>query len=203
MGHAVVTKSSKYPCAACCNGVGNNSIQCSQCSGITKQLVAASNHVCCRCKGEARPINSRTVDVDGTMLHVEATFCYLCDILYSGGIAARCCVARGKLRKILSVLTARYLSPRISGKVYEACVCPNNQELQRHLRKDCAMIRWICGIKDRDAIPSGSRLKKLDIENIMSLLRFRGLSPVSNLSQTFRFPTLESKVGLGKHGLNV
>ena len=108
-----------------------------KCSGITKQLVAASNHVCRRCKGEARPINGRTVDVDGTMLDVGATFCYLCDILYSSAIAARCCVARGKFRKLLSVLTARYLSPRICGKVYESCVCPNNQERQRHLRKDC------------------------------------------------------------------
>ena len=158
-----------------------------KCSGITKQLVAASNHVCRRCKGEARPINGRTVDVDGTMLDVEATFYCLSDILYSGAIAARCCVARGKFRQLLSVLTARYLSPRICGKVYEACVCPNDQELQRHLRKDCAMIRWICGIKDRDEIPSGSWLQKLGIENITSVLRFRRLSPVSNLSQTFRF----------------
>ena len=137
------------------------------------------------------------------MLDVEATFWYLCDILCSGAIAARCCVARGKSRKILSVLTARYLSPRICGKVYEACVCPYNQALQRHIRKDCAMIRWICGIKDRDEIPSGSRLQKLGIENIMSVLRFWRLSPVSNLSQTFHFSALESKGGLGKHGLNV
>ena len=170
-----------------------------KCSGITKQLEAASNHVCRRCKSEARPINGRTVDVDGTMLDVEATFCYLCDILYSGAIAARCFVARGKFRKLLSVLTARYLSPWICGKVYEACVCPNNQELQWHLHKDCAMIRWICGIKDRDEIPPGSRLQKLGIENITSVLRFRRLSPVSNISQTFRFQALESKGGLRKH----
>ena len=65
------------------------------------------------------------------------------------------------------------------------------------------MIRWICGIKDRDEIPSGSRLQKLGIENIASVLRFRPLSPVSNPSHTFRFPALESKGGLGKHGMNV
>ena len=137
------------------------------------------------------------------MLDVEATFCYLCDILCSGAIAARCCVAWGKFRKLLSVLTIRYLSPRICGKVYEVCVCPNNQELQRHLRKDCSMIHWICGIKDRDEIPSGSWPQKLGIEDITSVLRFGRLSPVSNLSQTFHFPALESKEGLGKHGLNV
>ena len=61
------------------------------------------------------------------MLDVEATFCYLGDMLCSGGacdsaIAARCCVARGKFRKLLPVLTTRHLSPRICDKVFEACV---------------------------------------------------------------------------------
>ena len=95
-------------------------------ASLSKQLVAASNYVCRRCKGEARPINGRTVDVGGTLLDVEATFCYLCDTLCSDAIAARCCVAWGKFRKLLSVLTTRYPWPRICGKVYEACVCPNN-----------------------------------------------------------------------------
>ena len=65
------------------------------------------------------------------------------------------------------------------------------------------MIRWICGIKDRDEIPSGSRLQKLGNEDITSVLRLRRLSLLSHLSQTFHFPALESKEGLGKHGLNV
>ena len=98
----VLKKSGKYPCAACSSGVSNNSIQCSQCmqwvhknwSGIIKWLVANSNYVCRKCKGGVRPINGRTVtevDDDGTMLDVEATFCYLGDILCSGesAIAAK------------------------------------------------------------------------------------------------------------------
>ena len=98
----------------------------SACGGSTRSAVASLSNVCRRCKGEARPINGRTVDVGGTMLDVKATFCYLCDILCSSAIAARCCVAWGKFRKLLSVPTTRYLSPRICGKVYEACVWPNN-----------------------------------------------------------------------------
>ena len=68
------------------------------------------------------------VDVDGTMFDVEATFCYLGDIMCSGdsAIAARCCVAWGKFIKLLPFLTTRYLSPSICGKVYEACVHWNN-----------------------------------------------------------------------------
>ena len=129
-GHYVLMKSGKYPRAACSSGVGSNSIHYSQYmqrvhnqrSGITKRLAADSSYVCHRCKGEARPINGRAVtevDVDGTMLDVEATFCYLKDNLCSGdsAIAGRCCVAWGKLRKLLPVLTTRYLSPRICARV--------------------------------------------------------------------------------------
>ena len=31
VGHDVLQKSCKYPCAICCSGVGRNSILCSQC----------------------------------------------------------------------------------------------------------------------------------------------------------------------------
>ena len=90
-----------------------------KCSGITKRLVADSNSVCLRCKNESQPIDGRTVtevDVDGTMLDVEAISCYLCDMLCSSGscdsaIAVRCCVAWGDFRELLPVLTTRYLSP--------------------------------------------------------------------------------------------
>ena len=99
-------------------------------SGITGRLVTNPNYVCRRCIDKAWPIIDRTVaevDVDGTMLDVEATFCYLGDIMCTGGgcgraIVARCCVACGKIRKLLPVLTARHLSLQIRGKVYDACV---------------------------------------------------------------------------------
>ena len=78
----------------------------------------------------ARPIDGNLVtqvDVDGTTLDVEATFCYLGDMLDAGGgcviaIATRCCMVWDKLRKLLTVLTLRYLSPKVRGKVYEACI---------------------------------------------------------------------------------
>ena len=87
-------------------------------------------YICPRCKGETRPIDCRLmtqVDVKGTKLGVEDTFCYLGVMLcYGGGcdsaIAARCCVAWGKFRKLLSVLTSRHLSPKVRGKVYMGCV---------------------------------------------------------------------------------
>ena len=128
----------QVPCVVCCSGVRINSILCSQCmlcvhktcSGIFKWLVEEPNYICPKCRGEFRPIDGRTVtevDVDVTMLDVDATFCFLGDMLRTGGgcdsaIAARYCLAWGKFRKLLPVLTTWHISPRIRGKVYEACV---------------------------------------------------------------------------------
>ena len=92
----VLQKSGKYPYTVCCSGVGRNSILCSQCmlwvhktySGITKRLVEDPNYICPRCKCESWLIDGHTVtemDADGTMLDLEATFCYICDTLCSGG----------------------------------------------------------------------------------------------------------------------
>ena len=73
----------------------------SACFGSTRSAVVS---LCDWCNGEARPIDSRTVtdvDVDGTMLDVAAIFCYLGDVLCSGGgyydsvIAAVCYVTWG------------------------------------------------------------------------------------------------------------
>ena len=205
-----------------------------KCSGITKWLVKDPNYICPRCKGKSRLINGRTVtevDVDGTMLDVEATVCYLGDMLCSGdgcdsATAARCCVAWGKFRKLLTVLTTTHLSLRICGKVYEACVCsamlhgretwrPKEFELQWLCRNDCAMICWICGIKNRDQTPSSLLLLlKLGIKDITWALVLhcwwlrqyghiqRATSCIKSITN-FYFPALERKEGLVRHGLNV
>ena len=92
VGLNLLQDSGEFPCAICRSGVGVNSIECSQCklwvhkkcSGLTGRLVADPEFVCQRCRGVACPIDGRPVthvDVDGTQLDVEATFCYLGDML--------------------------------------------------------------------------------------------------------------------------
>ena len=56
------------------------------------------------------------------VMNVKDTFCYLGDMLCSDQgcdsvIAARCCAAWGKFRKLLPVLTSRHFSPKIHGNV--------------------------------------------------------------------------------------
>ena len=105
---------SLYSCVVCCSSVGSKPTLCSQCrlwvnkkwSGITDRMVDDPNYVCLRCNGKARPMNGRTVtemDVDSTMLDVEATFCYLGYMPCGSAIAARCCVTWEKSRKLLPV----------------------------------------------------------------------------------------------------
>ena len=201
VGLDVLKDSGKYPCAVCRRGVGNNSIKCSQCkmwvhkkcSRISGPLKDDPDYVCPRCCGVARPIDGRPacqVDVNGTMLNVEPTFCYLGDMLSAGGgcdsaIAARCCAAWGRFRELLPVLTSRHLSPKIRGKVYNSCIRstmlhgsetwgPNASDLHRLQRNDRAMIRWICGAKVRDR-NSAALLQKLGIADITAVLSSRRL----------------------------
>ena len=202
IGLDVLKDSGKFPCSVCRSGVGRNSIECSscglwvhkRCSGITGRLASDPSYVCPRCRGLSRPIDGRPtsgIDVDGELLEVVPTFAYLGDNLSAGGgcdsaIAWRCCVAWGKFRKLLPVLTSKYVSPKIRGDVYSACVCsamlhggetwvPNVVDLQRLRRNDRSMIRMICRTKISDNVTSDQLLQKLGLCDIACVLQSRRL----------------------------
>ena len=134
----VLKDSGKYQCTVCHFGCGINTISCSQCklwvhkkcSSITGCLKADPSFVCLHCQGPARPIDGRLVtqvNMNGTMLNIKATFCYLGNMHNIGGscntaIATQCCVAWDKFRKLLPIFTLGHLSLKVHGKVYVACV---------------------------------------------------------------------------------
>ena len=101
------------------------------CSDIKGRLNVTPDYVCPRCLDQARPIDGRPitqVEVDGTLLDLEASFCYLGDMLSAVGgcaiaIAIRCSTTWGKFRKLLPILTSRHVSPLTRGKVFSACIC--------------------------------------------------------------------------------
>ena len=114
------------------------------------------------------------VDVVGTKLDMEASFCYLGDMLCSSGgcdsaIVARCCVAWVKFRKLLPVLTSRHLPPKECGKV-STWLCSmvakhgdrNISDLERLHRNDRTMIHWICSTNDQDETPSAPDSTQLE-----------------------------------------
>ena len=75
-----------------------------------------------------------------------------------------------------------HLFSKVRDKVYTACVCSavfhgsetwglNTSILERLHRNDHAMIRWICGTKDRDETFSVSLRQKAGIKDITAALR--------------------------------
>ena len=116
--------------------------------------MANPNYGCCNFNGKAWPIEGITVNevnVNGTMLDVEATFCYLGDMLCSSGgwdsaIAARCCMAWGKLRKLLPVLTTRHLSPKILRRCTRlalAQLCSTVAKQRNKISLNCSCSTWM------------------------------------------------------------
>ena len=150
--------------------------------------------MCPICLEQAGPIDGRPitqVDVYGTLLDVEASFCYLGDMLCAGGgcalaIATRYSSAWEKFRKRLPILTSKRVSPLTCGKVFSACVrsailhgsetwAPTAPDLQRLRRNDRAMIRWILGIKPHDEVPMETLYTKLGIQEVAVALRTKRL----------------------------
>ena len=204
-GLDLLKDSGKYTCAVCREGVDRPAIPCTscgmyvhgkqKCSGVRPPLKSEyPGYHCLRCQGKARPIDGRpfpSVPFEDSSLDVESEFCYLGDMLSAGGgcmqaISARCSVAWGKFRRLLPILTTKHLSPLTRGRVYNTCVrsamlhgsetwAPKVAETRRLQRTDRAMIRWICGVRLMDKIPSGELLSRLGLEDITSVLRSRRL----------------------------
>ena len=191
-------KTGKHPCAVCLAGTGSNSIYCGKCacwvhkkcSGIKGPLRNDPSYICPRCAGTARPVDGRPVKevtVGEHKLEVVSEFCYLGDMLSSGGdceLAAtvRCRTAWGKFRELLPILTNKHLPLVSRGRVYSTCVrsvmlhgsetwAASSKTLNRLRRNDRAMIRWICRVRPQDDVSSDCLLEKLGIKDIEAVLR--------------------------------
>ena len=112
------------------------------------------------------PIDGRPVtelDVDGTMFDVEATFCYLGDMMCSGELVVAMALPPavcgwGEVQEPLACphhqapFTTRFFATCVlsvmlySSKTWE----PNASALQHSRLNDCDMICWICGTKHWD-----------------------------------------------------
>ena len=194
----VLAKSGKYPCSVCLSGTGRNAILCGKCSswvhkkcsGINGRLIADPEYVWPRCLGNARPIDGRPikeVEVDGHKLDVVSQFCYLGDMLSSGGgceLAAtvRCKTAWGKFRELIPILTNRHIALPTRGRIYSTCVrsamlhgsetwATASSTLNRLRRNDRAMIRWMCRVRPHDEVSSETLLSKLNIKCIDDVVR--------------------------------
>ena len=190
--------SGKFPCGVCRKGVGGNSIFCQgcqhwthkKCSGITGRLIEDPDFRCKRCLGTARPIDVRPcteVHIGGDLVEVVDSFCYLGDMLCAGGGCERAIVARtraawGKFKELLPLLTSRSISLCRRGRLYETCVrhvmlhgcqcwAPTQKDLDRLVRTDRTMIRWMANVRLEQHISSDSLLSRFGIVSISEIAR--------------------------------
>ena len=108
-GH--VEKLGKWPCSICGKGVGNNSIQCTGCSGWVHKRCSGVRGLLARvvdtfvCKVCERAEDVEDTDADegmglgnGVCIENVRKFCYLGDMVNGGGGANSASVARVRVR---------------------------------------------------------------------------------------------------------
>jgi len=201
-GGAEVVASGKYPCSVCKKGVGNNSIECSvckkwvhyACTGFKKEkkkLKEDLNYKCSACLGQVQGRNGSEVKEielgQGEKLEVVQKFCYLGDMIGSGGGAeeasrARVRCAWGKFNQLTPMLTGRGASWNVKGKIYKSCVqsvmiygsetWPMKVEDARRLeRTERAMMRRMCGVKLEQKVRSVVLYACLNVEEVLDVVR--------------------------------
>lgn len=191
-----VENSGKWPCAVCKRGVGANSINCTvckqwvhkRCSGLTGSL-NVDGFECRRCvnggeRGEVK--KEMEIDCDGKVECVSK-FCYLGDMLGSGGGAeeasrARVRCAWAKFRELSPILTERGASLKVKGKLYSTYVqcglmygsetwAMKVEDMQRLERTENMMIRWMCRVTLGDRKTSEELRQRLGIVSVTDRVR--------------------------------
>ena len=107
---------------------------------------------------DGRPENHGTLE--GSKLNVVEPFHYLGDELCPGGdcelaTIARTRAARGKFRELLPLLSSSTVSlARCRGASLHASECwaLRREDIQRLLRNEYAMLRWMCKVKAEDDV---------------------------------------------------
>ena len=127
------------------------------------------------------------VVVDNESIEVVDSFCYLGDMITSGGgcseaTVVRCRTAWKKFKELLPLLTSKSISLRNRGKVFvtyvrsallhaSECWALKKEELLRLQRNERAMLRWILNFRITDRISSVELYRKLKIPTLESALR--------------------------------
>jgi hypothetical protein len=199
-GAGDLISSGKWPCKICKKGVGRNSIMCTickkwvhkKCSGVKGRLKEGIWFECSACLNHeasgAKPAEMKEMRIgQDTVLECVDKFCYLGDMIGSGGgaeqasrVRARC--AWGKFHELAPILTSRGASLKLKGKIYRCCVQSvlvygsetwpmKVEDMQRLERAERAMVRWMCGVTLRDRNKSDELRVRLGVEGVADIVR--------------------------------
>jgi hypothetical protein len=196
-----VEESGKWPCGVCKKGVGSrNAILCrtcgkwihKKCSGVRGRLrdVDFRCSKCSTAQGTRVPgaVAQRELSLRaGEALEIVDRFCYLGDMIGDGGGAeeasrVRVQCAWGKFRALAPILTTRGASLKIKGTIYRSCVqsvmiygsetwATKVEDVNRLVRAERMMVRWMCGVTLKDRIHSEELLERLGITSVADVVR--------------------------------
>ena len=173
-------KAVRWPCGVCSKGVGSSSLQCTscqkwvhkKCSGIKGSMSkVAKSFICSGCLNPVTSAGHTSVDIGAiAKLELVDKFCYLGDMLSVDGdadaaVETRIRIGWKKFRQLVPLLTNKDVSLSMRGRLYSSCVrssmlhgsetWPVRKENEVVLqRAEMRMVRWMCGVKLKDRLPS-------------------------------------------------
>ena len=197
MAPAVNTKGVRWPCGVCGRGIGSNSVHCTscrkwvhrKCSGIKGSMYKVVKTFVCR--GAVNPVTSAGctsvyVGVNSNLELVDK-FCYLGDMVSAdrdadAAVEVRIRIRCNKFWQLVPLLTNRDISFIVRGRLYSSCVrssmlhgsktWPIRKEREVALQQtEMRMVRWMCGIKLQDRVPSKGLRERLGLVDTMSILQ--------------------------------
>jgi len=120
-------------------------------------------------------------------LELVDKFCYLGDMLSVDGdadaaVETRIQIGWNKFRQLVPLLTSKIISLIVTGRLYSSCVrssmlhgsetWPIRKENEVSLQwAEMRMVRWMCGVKLQDRIPSKGLRERLGLDDIISVLQ--------------------------------
>jgi len=129
-----------------------------------------------------------SVDIGGDAnLELVDKFCYLGDMLSVDGdadasVENRIRIGWNNFGQLIPLLTNKDISLKVRGRLYSSCTqssmlhgsesWPVRKENEATLqRTEMRMVRWICGIKLENRVPSKGLRERLGLDDIISVLQ--------------------------------
>ena len=116
-------------------------------------------------------------------LELVDNFCYLGDMMLcvdgdaDAAVEARIRIGWNKFRQLVPLLTNKDVSLIMRGRLYSSCVHESEtwpvrkENLMALQRAEMRMVRWMCGVKLKDRLPSKELRERLGIDDIALVLQ--------------------------------
>ena len=121
-------------------------------------------------------------------LELVAKLCYLGDMLSvdedaDAAVEARIRIGWNKFRQLVTLLTSRDVSLILRGRLYSSCVrshmlhgsetwpVKKKENVVALQRAEIRMVRWMCGVKLKNRLPSKELRERLGVDDIALILQ--------------------------------